>query len=186
MKLLETYKNQSPLIRFIINGILLISLWFIFYNFFRYTSFISPIYEFTTQQLTTLVLFLSEKILDTINLETTVTGTIIHIEGAKQSVNLLRGCLGRNLMGIFAGFILAFPGNWKMKLWYIPLGIFSIIIINIFRIIGLAYNSYCCPDNMQFNHDTFFNYSIYALTFVLWMVFVRYFSAFKKKTVQKQ
>jgi len=175
------YLSFGPLIRFFINGIFLVALWFTFYSFLRYNELIHPLYEKASALLTQLILFFSEKILDTVGLEAHLSQTIIYIDGASQSVNLMRGCLGRNLMGIFAGFILAFPGNYKHKLWYIPTGIAFIVLINIFRVIGLAYNSYCCPENTQFNHDTFFNYSIYLLTFVMWTIWVQKFSPLKKK-----
>lgn len=177
---------MNPLIRFFINGIFLVAVWFLFYNFFRYNQHVHPHYEKASALLTHLILYVSEKILDTIGLEAHQSGTIIFIEGASQSVNLLRGCMGRNLMGIFAGFILAFPGNYKHKLWYIPTGIAFIILINIFRVIGLAYNSYCCPENTQFNHDTFFNYSIYLLTFVMWTIWVQKFSPLRKKKQEEK
>jgi exosortase family protein XrtF len=184
LKIIEVYQKQNPLLQFVINGFLLVILWLIFYHFVRYLPIIDPIYELITKKLSIFVLFLSKHALMFLGFDVSINGTIIYIEGAEKSVNLLRGCLGRNLMGIFAGFIIAFPGEWKKKLWYVPLGVAVILLVNVVRIVGLAYNSYCCPDNMKFNHDTFFNYSIYILTFLLWVIWVKKFSPLRKKTIK--
>ncbi len=181
--MIKRYKALPPIIQFAINGILFIIAWLIFYHFMRYTELIDPIYNKSSKALTYIVLHASKAILDTFGLKTTVKDTIIYIIDAPKGINLLRGCLGRNLMGIFTGLIIAFPGPWKNKLWYIPLGLFFIININIIRVIALVYNANCCPTSSQFNHDVFFNYSIYILTFVMWIIWVQFFSPVSKKNI---
>jgi len=48
-------------------------------------------------------------------------------------------CIGIAPCVIFAGFIAAFDGPWRHKLWYIPLGILLIFYINVLRVIMLGY-----------------------------------------------
>ena len=67
-------------------------------------------------------------------------------------------CNGITLMFLFAIFVIAYPGSFKNKLWYVPLGILIVHIINIIRIIVLAlianYNYYY----LDFNHTYTFTF----------------------------
>jgi exosortase family protein XrtF len=96
------------------------------------------------------------------------------------------GCNGLILMVLFAAFIIAFPGPWKKKLWYIPLGILAIYIINAIRVIGLAVNHIYAKSSFDFNHKYTFTILIYGAIFLFWMVWVNRFSGInaKKDTVK--
>jgi len=77
-------------------------------------------------------------------------------------------CNGITLFALFAIYILSFPGPKTKKLWYIPLGIVAIHIINTIRISGLAiieknYRSY-----LDFNHTYTFQILAYGVVFLLW------------------
>ncbi len=81
-------------------------------------------------------------------------------------------CLGIAPMFIYSGIILAFGNNVQAKLWYIPLGVMLIFMINVFRLLALIliqahYNSY-----FDFAHDYLYVFVTYGLIFVLvlwWM-----------------
>jgi exosortase family protein XrtF len=93
------------------------------------------------------------------------------------------GCNGLILMVLFAAFIIAFPGPWKKKLWFIPLGIFSIYLINALRVIGLAVNHMDFKSSFDFNHKYTFTILIYGAIFLFWMVWVNRFSGINGKKV---
>ncbi|MEE4176717.1 MAG: exosortase/archaeosortase family protein [Bacteroides sp.] len=61
-----------------------------------------------------------------------------------------------------------FPGPWKHKLWYIPLGIMVIHLINIVRITGLTLIQFPFPNGFHFFHDYFFKTLFYAVIFLMW------------------
>lgn len=82
-------------------------------------------------------------------------------------------CDGLSLMALFAGFIIAYPGPWRTKLWFIPLGVLSIHLINILRVVGLALNHYYSHATLEFNHHYTFALIVYAFIFWLWTVWVR-------------
>jgi exosortase family protein XrtF len=86
-------------------------------------------------------------------------------------------CNGITLMFLFAIFVIAYPGNFKNKLWYVPLGIFIVHVINISRIIGLALIAYNYPQYLYFNHTYTFTFLAYSAVFGLWMLWVNKFSA---------
>ena len=97
---------------------------------------------------------------------------IIGTNGVHASVK----CLAINLMLYFAILVLAIPGNSLHKLWYVPLGIFVINLLNILRIIGLCLSQYYIPDWFEINHKVIFAYSIYGLIFLLWIIWINKFS----------
>jgi exosortase/archaeosortase family protein len=78
-------------------------------------------------------------------------------------------------MGLYAGFILVFPGNWRSKIWFIPAGLVGIILMNISRIVGLYLTNKYWPHMMDINHHTVFKYTVFVFTFMLWWVWIRWF-----------
>ncbi|MEN8122364.1 MAG: hypothetical protein ABFS35_18610 [Bacteroidota bacterium] len=172
MQLISKYRNIHPLIKFFINGTLLFGLWWVFYTFLRDTAFIHDIYEDVTAVLTNNLLVASKYFLSILGFETEVFGKTIRIAGT-GGVYLDRGCLARNLMGLFVGFIIAYPGTIKKKLWFIPLGLVFITIINIVRISALAYIMVCCPEHVDINHHVIFKYTVYILIFLMWYIWIK-------------
>ena len=88
-------------------------------------------------------------------------------------------CNGINLMFLFAIFVIAYPGNIKNKLWYIPLGILIVHSINILRIVALAFIAFYYPNYLNFNHTYTFTFLAYSAVFGLWMLWVNKFSLTK-------
>lgn len=91
-------------------------------------------------------------------------------------------CNGITLMFLFAVFVIAYPGNIKNKLWYVPLGILIVHAINITRIIALALIAFYYPAYLDFNHTYTFTFIAYSAVFGLWMLWVNKFS--KPKTIE--
>lgn len=85
-------------------------------------------------------------------------------------------CNGITLMFLFAIFVIAYPGNIKNKLWYVPLGIVIVHTINIIRIIALALIANYNYEYLDFNHTYTFTFLAYSAVFGLWMLWVNKFS----------
>ena len=86
---------------------------------------------------------------------------------------IVPNCNALELMVLFAGFIIAFPGPRRKKLWVIPAGIIAIHLVNVLRsvaLIRLAYSSY--NRFFDFTHHYLFTMSIYLFIFLLWMWYV--------------
>lgn len=81
-------------------------------------------------------------------------------------------CDGIALFALFAGFIIAFPGSWKKKLIFIPVGILLIELMNITRVVVLAMLDTVSRTWTEFNHTYTFTILIYACIFLLWMRWV--------------
>jgi exosortase family protein XrtF len=78
-------------------------------------------------------------------------------------------CNAISLFALFAGFIIAYPGNWKKKLYFVPAGILLIELLNIGRVVALAILDTKSRTWTEFNHTYTFTIIIYACIFLLWM-----------------
>ena len=79
------------------------------------------------------------------------------------------GCSGVELFLIFAVFILLFKGTSRDFLWFIPLGIILIAILNIIRIIALSLIVLYAPEYLDFNHKYTFTIIVYGFLIWLWL-----------------
>ncbi|MBE9485358.1 MAG: archaeosortase/exosortase family protein [Bacteroidetes bacterium] len=82
------------------------------------------------------------------------------------------GCSGLKQILQFGLLMLIFPGPWKKKLWFIPLGMLIMHLTNIFRMIGLAVIMNNWPWYWHFSHDYIFRPLFYLVIFLLWMFWV--------------
>lgn len=97
-------------------------------------------------------------------------------------IAITHGCSGLKQILQFALLMMIFPGPWKQKLWYIPLGAFIVHLTNLFRIIGLAEVLVIIPDYWKFSHDYIFRPFFYVVIFSLWVIWVE---KFKNKNTTK-
>jgi len=75
---------------------------------------------------------------------------------------------------VFVLFVL-FPGPWKHKLWFIPLGFVIMFLTNIFRIISLSVILLWKPEHWDFSHDWILRPFFYVVLFALWVWWVEGF-----------
>ena len=85
-------------------------------------------------------------------------------------------CDGVALFALFAIFILAFPGPFLRKLWFIPAGIVLLHLANIVRVIVLARIQATSPEWLKFNHDYTWPVLVYGVIFWLWYLWAPRFS----------
>jgi exosortase family protein XrtF len=88
-------------------------------------------------------------------------------------------CNGLTLFALFSLFIIAYPGPWKHKAWYIPVGITLIHIMNVIRIAALYIITLERPEWLDFNHTYLFQTLMYGFIFLLWYVWIKKFSSKK-------
>lgn len=85
-------------------------------------------------------------------------------------------CNGLELIALYVGFILCFPGKWKYKLIYIAVGSVFINLINIMREIVLALNYKMFRASFEFNHKYTYVLIVYIVIFLLWKHWVSNYS----------
>ena len=91
-----------------------------------------------------------------------------------SGVQIGNPCVGFGLLFGFFALIVSYPAPWRKKLWFIPLGCFLIILINVIRIVSLTISQYNNGDFMKLEQHDFYNYIVYALIFILWVVWVKF------------
>src|SRR5699024_5853370 len=91
-----------------------------------------------------------------------VDGRHVGVYGT-SGVLLINGCSGISVIGLFIGFIVAYPGRWVPRIFFIITGIGVIYIVNVIRIVGLTVTLAEWPNLFDFMHD----YSSTALFYVV-------------------
>lgn len=119
---------------------------------------------------------LSGGVLDALGLEPVVDGRVIRFPSG-SGVWVADACTGLATVGLFAGFVLAFPGSWRRRVVFIPVGIVLIHLANVLRIAFLAWLRDVNPDLFIPVHAWGSTPFFYAVVFGLWMVWVRWGSA---------
>ena len=92
-------------------------------------------------------------------------------------------CSGLKQFYQWTFLMILFPGPWKQKLWYIPLGIVVIHIVNILRIVILSVVLMNWPDQWHFTHDWILRPFFYVVIFALWVIWVE---KFRNKSLEKR
>jgi exosortase/archaeosortase family protein len=83
------------------------------------------------------IVVLTHNILVLLQIKSSFAGTVINLPGI--SLDVLFGCNGLETVMIYSIAVIAFPAAWNRKLVGIAGGFLLIQIINIMRIVGLAY-----------------------------------------------
>ena len=68
-----------------------------------------------------------------------------------------------------------FPGPWKHKVWYIPIGLVIIEWTNVVRICGVLMMQIPWPNSFHLAHDYIFKIFFYLVIFIMWMIWVEKF-----------
>lgn len=93
--------------------------------------------------------------------------------GGQRVVSVGDPCNGLLMYALFAGFVVAFPGPGRPKLWFVPLGIFAIYALNVVRVAALALNHTYWHHTVDFNHHYTFTFVVYGAIGALWVLWAR-------------
>ena len=98
---------------------------------------------------------------------------------------IIEGCNGVSVMILFVAFVVAFSGNLKNTLWFIPFGVLVIHVLNVVRIAFLSAALFHYPEYEHLLHDVLFPLVIYGTVFFLWVIWVNTFSLYATKIDKK-
>lgn len=93
-------------------------------------------------------------------------------DGSLTWLEVAPGCTSLKQWMHWLFLMLLFPGPWKHKVWYIPMGLLVIQLVSVFRIVGLAVSLTFRPDQFDFFHDYIFKTVFYATIFLMWVIWV--------------
>ena len=97
---------------------------------------------------------------------------LVYMDG-QPAVVVGTPCNGLALYALFTGFVLAFPAPWRPRLWFIPLGVVVIYLLNVVRIAILALNHHYAHRSVDFNHHYTYTFIVYGCICAMWMWWVR-------------
>lgn len=168
-------KEYKPLIFFLLKALSLFILWLVIEAIWL------PPGGYLNGLLTESETFFVDKLLHFIGFNSTYgdyfeDACAIYFDGQKV-LGISDSCNGQVLFALFAGFIVAYPSKWKVKLWYIPMGMLVIYVLNIIRLFCLVLISYYHREYLDFNHHYTFTILVYMDVFFLWMAFVNNFGS---------
>jgi len=109
-------------------------------------------------------------IMQALSIDVVLIGQTIYANNYEAFVSVVPECTTMKQWMHWIVIMTFFPGPWKHKLWYIPLGILVIHLTNLFRITGLTLIQFPFPDGFHFFHDYFFKTLFYAVIFLLWLL----------------
>ncbi|MDF7812915.1 archaeosortase/exosortase family protein [Hymenobacter sp. YC55] len=93
--------------------------------------------------------------------------SILIMMGQQKAVYVGDYCNGLVLYALFTGFVLAYPGPLRRKVWFIPAGIFIVYLLNVVRVAALAVNFLYSFKTVDFNHHYTFTFIVYGCIFLL-------------------
>lgn len=161
---------KKPIIRFLFTILFIYIAWFVIYNLWLHPEETIDLFIIDT------TINVSKFFLESMGY-VVFTGTerVIGVDGT-GGLWIGDNCNGMSLFGLFSGFIIAFPGIWWKKIFFILIGVFLIELLNIFRVICLAILDTHSRAWTEFNHTYTFTIIIYGVIFLMWMVWVNKFS----------
>ena len=103
------------------------------------------------------------------------TIAFINKTGSYSAVTVAPECTSLKQWLHWLFLMLIFPGPWKHKAWYIPLGLIIVEFTNVARVVGIALFLVHFPNDFELAHDVIFKIMFYLVIFLMWMIWVERF-----------
>ena len=163
-------KSNKFIIFFLLKAVALYAIWYVTYDLWlKKVGYLDHL-------IVDNIVFFTANILAAFNYMIYVDGQTVGIYGAAANVFVGTGCNGLEMITLFSGFVLIFEGSWKHKIWFIPLGIIILYFLNIMRVLALIFIGKYSLSSLEFNHHYTFTFIMYGITFIGWLIWVKYFS----------
>ena len=116
------------------------------------------------------VVHAGQTVLSAVGVDAAASGRSIELAQA-SGIRIVDGCNGLSTIGLFVGFVLAFPGSTRRRLLFLPFGVGAIYVANVARISLLGGLQVHWPAGFNVIHDlgapAFFHLIVFGL-WVLW------------------
>lgn len=170
---------DEPIFKFLSVGLVLYLIWLAVYEWVIHPA------GWVDEAVIRNSLDVSQWMLEVFGYEVARSGNrLMHIKGT-PGLFIGDSCNGISLFALFSIFIIAFPGKWICKIFFIPIGILLIHFMNILRIVALALIETVSYEWTEFNHTYTFTLLMYLFIFGLWLFWINKFSGIKIKTGSK-
>jgi exosortase family protein XrtF len=91
-----------------------------------------------------------------------------------SGVRIADGCNGLATIGLFVGFVVAYPGRFWRRLAFLPLGILVIYATNVGRVVAMVLTQKYWPAAFDPLHGFGLTTIFYVVVFGLWVVWANY------------
>jgi exosortase H (IPTLxxWG-CTERM-specific) len=118
------------------------------------------------------IVWVTAKILSVIGIASTCRGSIIELFSISLDVKF--GCNGLEAVMIYSVAVIAFPASWKKKLIGIAAGFVVIQIVNILRIVGLAYSGIHARNLFEYIHTYIAQGIMIAISLGVFFIYLNY------------
>ncbi len=153
-------------------------------NVFLYSvfgfHFMDSVFNFLTDQLRETSTWICNHVL---GIHTTISGDLM-VHNSRDRMGVTAGCSGLKQYFQFLVLMILYPGPWKKKLWFIPLGLFIIYVINVTRIVTLFLVVIRNIDLFNAVHDWILRPLFFIIIFLLWVWWVEKLAPASIKTGQ--
>lgn len=95
---------------------------------------------------------------------------LLHYPDTNTGLRIIWGCSGLKEIIMTTLVIIAAPGNRNKKLWYIPIGILFVLLLNFIRLSSLTLLVHHHMDLFDFVHKIVFRFVMYGGIFLVWLV----------------
>ncbi len=85
-----------------------------------------------------------------------------------RGIEIQNGCNGMDLLGLYAGFIIAYPGDLKKRMTFIAAGIGLLFVANVFRIAFFVLSNLYYPNYWDPVHHWSSIVFFYPIVLTLW------------------
>jgi len=170
---------------FVLNMIIIYLLWKAFAYFVKHnTGAAHETWNKIIQFLGVIYATVTSAVLNAFGETTVQTGIGVLFPVENKIVYVEDHCLAIPATVIFIGSILSFTGQWQNKLWFIPMGIVLIILINLTRLVLLCYTFAHFPKPFyDINHSLVYVIITYSLIFLLIVWWMKRFSGLQGNRV---
>ena len=96
------------------------------------------------------------------------------ISGDLFSVEIARGCDAYRICALLCAAIIAFPADFRKKLWGLGLGLLWLNSLNLVRIVGLYFIGGFFYSQFQYSHEIYFPIFLICMTVLAWVLWVRW------------
>ncbi|WP_456425635.1 exosortase X [Rhodocaloribacter sp.] len=110
----------------------------------------------------------SRSVLSWLGYEASVFGRVVWMDGT-AGIEVVNGCNGLAVIGLFLGFVLAFPGVARRRLVFLPLGILALYLVNVGRLAFLVLVQQYRPEWFDLVHQFAATGIYYVVVFGLWV-----------------
>jgi len=168
---------------FVLNMIIVYALWKVFaYYVSNSSGWAHDTWNNMIYSLGVAYSVLTSWILNVFGENTVPTGNAVLFPGFNKIIYVESHCLAIPATIIFIVSIISFKGDWFNKLWFIPMGVVLIILINLLRLIFLCYTfAHFSRPVFDINHSLVYVVVTYTLIFLMIAWWMRRFAGLKTK-----